>query len=82
MSRPHRGDGDQLRRGDRSAAVTEIRAALAALGHLDGADADLTTGDTSRSMSSTTSSTMRFARFSSTAGCWSTASSAKPPTAR
>ncbi|WP_343572929.1 N-acetylmuramoyl-L-alanine amidase [Mycobacterium sp.] len=44
MSRPHRGDGDQLRRGDRSAAVTEIRVALIALGHLDGEDTDLSTG--------------------------------------
>ena len=44
MSTPHRGDGDQLRRGDRSAAVTEIRAALTSLGHLDGADADVNTG--------------------------------------
>jgi N-acetylmuramoyl-L-alanine amidase len=44
MSRPHGGDGDQRRRGDRSAAVTEIRASLIALGHLDGAEADLSTG--------------------------------------
>ncbi|CDO08017.1 N-acetylmuramoyl-L-alanine amidase [Mycolicibacterium cosmeticum] len=33
-----------LRRGDRGAAVTEIRAALAALGLLDNPDADLSTG--------------------------------------
>ncbi|MDR3664884.1 MAG: N-acetylmuramoyl-L-alanine amidase [Mycobacterium sp.] len=33
-----------LRRGDRASAVTEIRAALAALGLLDSPDADLTTG--------------------------------------
>jgi N-acetylmuramoyl-L-alanine amidase len=33
-----------LRRGDRESAVTEIRAALAALGLLDSPDADLTTG--------------------------------------
>jgi N-acetylmuramoyl-L-alanine amidase len=33
-----------LRRGDRGAAVTEIRAALAALGLLDSPDADLSTG--------------------------------------
>jgi len=31
MPSPHRSDGDALRCGDRSAAVTEIRAALAAL---------------------------------------------------
>src|ERR1700752_2422879 len=43
MSHPHRGAGDALRCGDRSAAVAEIRAALSALGHLD-ADEDLTTG--------------------------------------
>ena len=33
-----------LRRGDRGGAVTEIRAALAALGLVDSPDADLTTG--------------------------------------
>ena len=44
MSRPHRGHGEALRRGDRNAAVTDIRAALTALGHLDSADADLSTG--------------------------------------
>ena len=33
-----------LRRGDRGGAVTEIRAALAALGLIDGEDADLATG--------------------------------------
>ena len=33
-----------LRRGDRGIAVTEIRAALAALGFVDGPDADLNTG--------------------------------------
>ncbi|MDT5022789.1 MAG: N-acetylmuramoyl-L-alanine amidase [Mycobacterium sp.] len=44
MSRPQGGDGDQLRRGDRSAAVTEIRAALMALGHLDGEETGLNTG--------------------------------------
>ena len=44
MSSPHRGAGDALRCGDRSAAVTEIRASLTALGHLDGADEELTTG--------------------------------------
>ena len=33
-----------LRRGDRGGAVTEIRAALAALGLIDSPDADLTTG--------------------------------------
>lgn len=37
--------GDALRCGDRSAAVTEIRATLASLGMLDGSDdEDLTTG--------------------------------------
>ncbi|MFY9767004.1 MAG: hypothetical protein WAK42_18860, partial [Mycobacterium sp.] len=35
MSRPPRGAGDALRWGDRNAAVTEIRASLTALGHLD-----------------------------------------------
>lgn len=45
MSSPHRGaEGDALRRGDRGSAVTEIRAALSALGLVDGDDADLTTG--------------------------------------
>src|ERR1700744_2910441 len=43
MSHPHRGAGEALRCGDRSAAVAEIRASLTALGHLDD-DADLTTG--------------------------------------
>ena len=43
MSSPHRGAGEALRCGDRSAAVAEIRASLTALGHLDG-DEDLTTG--------------------------------------
>ncbi|PRC51735.1 N-acetylmuramoyl-L-alanine amidase, partial [Mycobacterium sp. ITM-2017-0098] len=33
-----------LRRGDRTPAVTEIRAALAALGMIDHPDEDLTTG--------------------------------------
>ena len=33
-----------LRRGDRGGAVTEIRAALAALGLIDNPDADLSTG--------------------------------------
>src|ERR1700746_27648 len=44
MSSPRREDGDVLRCGDRSAAVTEIRATLAALGLLDNPDEDLTTG--------------------------------------
>src|ERR1700722_11315946 len=44
MSSPRREDGDVLRCGDRSAAVTEIRASLAALGLLDNPDEDLTTG--------------------------------------
>jgi N-acetylmuramoyl-L-alanine amidase len=44
MSSPRREYGDALRCGDRSAAVTEIRASLAALGLLDNADEDLTTG--------------------------------------
>ncbi|WP_375482835.1 N-acetylmuramoyl-L-alanine amidase [uncultured Mycobacterium sp.] len=44
MSNPHRGVGDELRCGDRSAAVTEIRATLASLGYLHGPEADLTTG--------------------------------------
>ena len=36
--------GEVLRRGDRSSAVVEIRAALAALGLLESPDEDLTTG--------------------------------------
>src|SRR5271167_1447924 len=44
MSSPRREPGDALRCGDRSAAVTEIRASLAALGLLDNPDDDLTTG--------------------------------------
>src|ERR1700739_959894 len=43
MSHPHRGAGEALRCGDRSAAVTEIRAALAACEHRD-ADEEHTTG--------------------------------------
>ena len=39
-----RETGDALRCGDRSAALTEIRAALSALGLLGDADEDLTTG--------------------------------------
>ncbi|TDO14981.1 MULTISPECIES: N-acetylmuramoyl-L-alanine amidase [Mycobacteriaceae] len=38
------GRDDVLRRGDRSAAVVEIRTALAALGLVDGLDENLTTG--------------------------------------
>ncbi|WP_099023851.1 N-acetylmuramoyl-L-alanine amidase [Mycolicibacterium palauense] len=45
MSSPRREDsGDALRFGDRSSAVTEIRAALSALGLLDCPDSDLSTG--------------------------------------
>lgn len=44
MPSPRREDGDALRCGDRSAAVTEIRAALTALGMLDHQEEDLTTG--------------------------------------
>ncbi|HTM86483.1 MAG TPA: peptidoglycan-binding protein, partial [Mycobacterium sp.] len=44
MSGRHRGADDALRRGDRSGAVVEIRASLAALGLVDSPDADLTTG--------------------------------------
>src|SRR5258705_7874691 len=44
MPSPRREDGDALRCGDRSAAVTDIRAALAALVMLDNPDEDLTTG--------------------------------------
>jgi N-acetylmuramoyl-L-alanine amidase len=44
MSSPRRENGDALRCGDRGAAVTEIRAALAALGLLDNPDEDLNTG--------------------------------------
>ncbi|MEO8814111.1 MAG: N-acetylmuramoyl-L-alanine amidase [Mycobacterium sp.] len=44
MSGRHRGAVDTLRRGDRSSAIVEIRAALAALGLLDSPDADLHTG--------------------------------------
>lgn len=45
MPSPRHGDtGDALRVGDRGLAVAEIRAALTALGLVDGSDADLTTG--------------------------------------
>ncbi|BBX55335.1 N-acetylmuramoyl-L-alanine amidase LytC precursor [Mycobacterium shottsii] len=44
MPSPRREDGGMLRCGDRSAAVAEIRAALAALGMLDNPDEDLSTG--------------------------------------
>src|ERR1700748_3955660 len=44
MPSPRREDGDAVRVGDRSAAVTDIRTALAALGMLETADEDLTTG--------------------------------------
>jgi N-acetylmuramoyl-L-alanine amidase len=44
MSVPPRGASQALRCGDRSAAVTEVRVALAALGHLNSPDDDLTTG--------------------------------------
>ncbi len=44
MASPRREAGDALRCGDRSAAVTEIRASLAALGMLDNPDEDLNTG--------------------------------------
>ena len=71
-----------LRRGDRGGAVTEIRAALAALGMIDNPDEDLTTGRHVALDCSTTNSTRPFARSNSTAGCWSTASSARRHTAR
>jgi N-acetylmuramoyl-L-alanine amidase len=44
MSDPRRPNGDALRCGDRGAAVTEIRTALAALGLLDSLDDPLGTG--------------------------------------
>jgi N-acetylmuramoyl-L-alanine amidase len=44
MSSPRRENGDALRCGDRSAAVTEIRASLSALGLLEDADEDFATG--------------------------------------
>lgn len=45
MPSPRHGDtGDALRVGDRGLAVAEIRAALAALGLVEGPDSDLTTG--------------------------------------
>jgi N-acetylmuramoyl-L-alanine amidase len=44
MPSPRREHGDVLRCGDSSAAVTEIRAALSALGLLDNPDEELTTG--------------------------------------
>jgi N-acetylmuramoyl-L-alanine amidase len=44
MSSPRREYGDALRCGDRSAAVTEIRATLATLGLLDSSEDDLNTG--------------------------------------
>ena len=71
-----------LRRGDRGIPVAEIRAALAALGLLDSSDADLTTGKHVAFDVFDDDWTMRSARSSSTVGCWSTAWSARPPTAR
>ena len=44
MSSPQPATMSSLRRGDRGGAVTEIRAALAALGLVDSPDDDLTTG--------------------------------------
>src|ERR1700749_1533925 len=44
MSSQYRSAGDALRCGDRSAAVTEIRGSLPALGHLDSSDENLSTG--------------------------------------
>src|ERR1700733_2875421 len=44
MPSPHSSDGDALRCGDRSAAIAERKAALAALGHLDSVDETLSTG--------------------------------------
>ncbi|MGB3482745.1 MAG: N-acetylmuramoyl-L-alanine amidase [Mycobacterium sp.] len=45
MSSPHRGNSsDVLRQGDRGVAVTEIRAALSALGLIENPDDNLTTG--------------------------------------
>jgi len=44
MASPRREAGDALRCGDRNAAVTEIRASLAALGMLENPDEDLNTG--------------------------------------
>lgn len=44
MSSPRREAGDALRCGDRGAAVTGIRASLAALGLLENPDDDLSTG--------------------------------------
>ncbi len=44
MSSPRREHGDALRRGDRGAAVAEIRATLAALGMLETSDDDTAAG--------------------------------------
>ena len=44
MATPGHGAGDNLRHGDRSAAVVEIRTALIALGLLESDDDDLSTG--------------------------------------
>ena len=82
MPSPRREDGDALRCGDRGAAVTEIRAALAALGMLDNPDEDLTTGRHVALEVFDENSTTRCVLSSSTVGCWWTASSARPPIAR
>ena len=72
-----------LRRGDRGGAVTEIRAALAALGLIDNPDEDLTTGrHVAAGLFRRSNSTTPSARSSSTAACSSTASSARRHIAR
>ena len=71
-----------LRRGDRGGAVTEIRAALAALGLVDSPDADLTTGKHVALDLFDLELDEASGRFSSTVACWSTGSSAKRPTGR
>ncbi len=71
-----------LRRGDRGGAVTEIRAALAALGLIDNPDADLTTGRQVAADVFDAELDDAVRAFHSTAACWSTAWSAKRLTVR
>lgn len=61
------GPGDLLRHGDRSSAVVEIRAALAALGLLENPDESYTTGRQVAADLFMPNSTMRCGPFSSVA---------------
>ncbi len=82
MPSPRREDGDALRCGDRSAAVTEIRAALTALGMLDHQEEDLTTGRNVALELFDAQLDQAVRAFQQHRGCWWTASSVRPPTAR